>query len=107
MRHILIGVLFFTSCSTTKLLSGHSISMKHEFLPANKELISQKSIGLKYCSDHSSNKDYGFIDALLLGAHKKYGADFFLNFDISVEQKFFAKDCYHLKGTIAKMVDKK
>lgn len=81
--------------------------MKHYYLPSNAELVSQKEINLSYCTNMMSNSKNGFIDTLLLGAHKKYKADFFLNFDIIRDEKLFGKTCYQLTGTPAKMVKRK
>lgn len=107
MKTILITLCFLSSCSTSRLMSGHAISMKHEYLPFNKELVLLKEVDLKYCPDSSKKSSQGYIDSLLLGAHKKYKADFFMNFDILREQKLFGKDCFQLKGTVARTREKR
>lgn len=54
-----------------------------------------------------SNSKNGYVDTLLIGAHKKYNADFFLNFEIVQDAKLFGKTCYQLTGTPAKIVKRK
>ena len=81
--------------------------MRHDSVPASKELKHQKNIRLKYCSSDFINSEEGYVDMLLLAAHKKSGADFFVDFKIEMEWLPFQEKCLKLIGTSAVIVDKR
>lgn len=75
---LLVGV---TSCAhKVKVLDASAVSMTHNSIEANQNLVEIGEVESEFCPDAMNDKgQIGLLDEAIMGAQKKSGADWIMN----------------------------